>query len=53
MDRVYRTTKMTTWILLLARNTGYRHSGGINAGCYIVGTRYRSRCCKLELLSQN
>lgn len=52
MDCVYRTTKMTTWILL-AHNTGYRHSGGINAGRYSVGTRYRSRCCKLELLSQN
>lgn len=53
MDRAYRTVKMTTWTLLLTCNSGYSNSGSINAGCYIVGTRYRSRRCKLELLSEN
>lgn len=45
MDCAYHTIEMTTGILSSARNSGYSNSGSINAGCYIVGTRYRSRRC--------
>lgn len=53
MDCAYHTIEMTTRILSLARNSSYSNSGSINIGCYIVGTRYRSRRCKLGILSKN